>query len=528
MSTFESLGLSADLIEALTAEGIETPTPVQAAALPVIRRGGSVLVEAGPGAGTLFTYGAALLDRIEEPHRHCVLVATAGDDEADALAAALARLAETRSFSVSALGGVWSAPTEASVIFGSAQRLADLLRVSALDLSGVEALVVDRCNDIETRGGLDEVVLLAEALPGVQKVFLGLPISEAVEALARRTAEKPVHVPPRTRPQSGTREASTGTLQYRLVAGRRVRQLLEIVHERLERANRQHVVVHFRTDDLAADIGDALAMHGFTVGSYGDPESRVWLCPPDWEPETVEAERLTVISFEPPVSGARVKVEHEGHNDSIVLLELRELPHLERVAAEARYEVRPLPPRATRGSADGVRRLETRLRREMDQGELTPFLLLAERLGESHDPLHIAAAALSLALSAQPSPVTEPESAGKVLPQTAASWVKLFFSIGSRDEVGPGDLLGAITGETGVSGSQVGRIDIHDSYTVVDVDSAQAERVMKSVNGTTIRGRSVRVDFDRGTAKRPRGGKPGGGRSGSGPPRSGTARGSAS
>ncbi len=508
MSSFEPLGLSADLIDALAAEGVESPTPIQTAALPVVRRGGNVLIEAGPGAGTLLTYGAALLDRIGEPSRQCVLVVAPGDEEANALAIALARFAETRGFSVAALGGVWSTPTDASIVFGSALRMSDLLKRSALDLEAVQTLVIDRVEAIEARDGLDGVTLLAEALPGVQKVFLGLPISEDVEALARRTCDKPVHLPPRSATKATARPAgaASGSLQYRLVAGQRTRHLLEIVHERLVRANRDHVTVHFRGDDLAADVGDILALHGFSVGSFGDSDSQVWLCTPTWEQQDPPEAMVTVISYEPPVSAERARLEHLGYSDSIVLVEARELGHLEQVAAGARLELRPLPVRGGAKAEDALRRLKKRLRAQLDGEDLIPFLLLAERLGEEFDPMQVAAAALAIAY--EPASATPtPSGATTTLPEKAASWVKLFFSIGSRDEVGPGDLLGAITGETGVSGSQVGRIDIHDSYTVVDVDSTQAERVMRSVNGTTIRGRSVRVDFDRGGAKKARVGR---------------------
>ena len=65
MESFEDLGLSPALVEALSAEGVERPTPLQHGAIPIIRRGNNVLAHAGPGAGTLIMYGSALLDRLE-------------------------------------------------------------------------------------------------------------------------------------------------------------------------------------------------------------------------------------------------------------------------------------------------------------------------------------------------------------------------------------------------------------------------------------------------------------------------------
>jgi ATP-dependent RNA helicase DeaD len=79
--------------------------------------------------------------------------------------------------------------------------------------------------------------------------------------------------------------------------------------------------------------------------------------------------------------------------------------------------------------------------------------------------------------------------------------VRLYISLGERDKVGPGDILGAVTGESGIAGSQVGRIDIRDTFSIVEVEEPQAELVIRSLNGITVRGRSVRADYDRGRTK---------------------------
>jgi len=61
--------------------------------------------------------------------------------------------------------------------------------------------------------------------------------------------------------------------------------------------------------------------------------------------------------------------------------------------------------------------------------------------------------------------------------------------VGSRDGVGPGDLLGAIVGEAGLESARVGKIEIRDTFSLVEVAPRVAERVIRALNGTTIRGR---------------------------------------
>jgi ATP-dependent RNA helicase DeaD len=72
--------------------------------------------------------------------------------------------------------------------------------------------------------------------------------------------------------------------------------------------------------------------------------------------------------------------------------------------------------------------------------------------------------------------------------------------------------VGAIAGEAGIDAGRIGRIELKDSFSLVEVEQGVADRVIKGLNGTSIRGRAARVDYHR----EERGG---GGRGGGRPPR---------
>ncbi len=74
----------------------------------------------------------------------------------------------------------------------------------------------------------------------------------------------------------------------------------------------------------------------------------------------------------------------------------------------------------------------------------------------------------------------------------------MFIGAGNRDSVKVGDLVGAITGETGIVGGQIGKIEIRGSFSLVEIDSQVVDRVIEKLNGTSIRGREVTVKHDRG------------------------------
>jgi len=76
-----------------------------------------------------------------------------------------------------------------------------------------------------------------------------------------------------------------------------------------------------------------------------------------------------------------------------------------------------------------------------------------------------------------------------------ANMTRLMVSIGRKDFVRPGDIVGAIAGEANISGSVIGSIDIFDKYTYVDVPQDVANRVVDAMEGNTIKGRRINIEI---------------------------------
>lgn len=71
---------------------------------------------------------------------------------------------------------------------------------------------------------------------------------------------------------------------------------------------------------------------------------------------------------------------------------------------------------------------------------------------------------------------------------------RLFINIGKAQRVTPGDILGAVAGESGIPGRLVGSIDMYDGYTFVDVPAEYAENVLKAMSHAKIRGKNIHVE----------------------------------
>ncbi len=143
---------------------------------------------------------------------------------------------------------------------------------------------------------------------------------------------------------------------------------------------------------------------------------------------------------------------------------------------------------------------------------MAPYYAAIEPLLDRHAGAELAAAALFLMdqAEAEKAPTASPES------RPPQAWVRLFVSAGQRDGIGAREVLGAVTGESGVKARAIGKIDVRDSYSLVEVAEDAAATVIKALNGVTLGGRSLRVDYDRARDKRGGGGRRGPGQGGPG------------
>ena len=512
MKSFDDLGLRPELVEALTAEGLEHPTPLQEDAIPVLRRANNLVLAAGPGAGTMVAWSAALLDRLDaDGSAPRALVVTPTATIADRLAESLARLAATTGHAVAALGAPWVLPERAAILLGTVDDILTAAEGGSVSLGEVEALVLDQAEKLDALDQMPGVERVMSHLPKEgQRIVTALPVTSAVEDFVERHVRRATTVPPRpadgSRPEKGPHR---GDLRFRVVPEPREEGLLATVAELLDEGAR-HVLVFTRSTDRAADVGDYLTLHGYAAGAPGDDALPVWLGVDPLElREAVEGrEGMVVVSCDAPVGPDELDRRHRVGDNGVVVLLPREIPHLRDVARRTGYDLTPMPlaPRTRGGELEALRE---RLAQAVENEDVAAYTLVLEPLFERFDPAQVAAAATALLRRKLPLPPADgaAEPAGATAQPPA--WVRVFLSVGERDGLTPGDLLGAITGEADVPGETVGKIEIKESHTLVDIQDTVAQKVIRAINGTTIRGRAVRADADRG----PRTGRGGGGRS---------------
>jgi ATP-dependent RNA helicase DeaD len=543
MESFDEIDVAPELVEALAAEGIEQPTALQEAVIPILRRGNNLVLAAGPGSGVLVAWLVPVLGRLQEielasgeadatdveppdaaPDANPrVLALAASREAADQLAESASRIASALGYAVAAIGSPWALPERAHIVFGTPADVLAAIASNQLDASGVRTLVVDQAQHLERLGALGDVERVIDYVSAeAHRIVSALPVTDAVADFVERHCKRALTWPsPDASVESET--PMRGGVRFRVTSDAKEPAALALADELLTGGGARHVLFFCRSDDRAADLGDFLTLHGFMAGAPGDASVPVWLGV-DALPARSAAkghEDVRAVSYDVPADPDTLDRRHGFGADGVVMVLGREVSHLRSLAKRVGYEAVPFPA-PVRRKPGPLEQLRSSLERALENEEGAAYLTMLEPLFERFDPAEVAAAAVALLRegrpAASPQPYARPAEAEPTTgaPAAAPAWAKLFISVGERDGLRPGDLVGAITGEAGVDGRQVGKIDIRESHSVVEVHDAIARRVIKALNGTTLKGRAVRADFDR-----PRKGG-GGGRPprGSGPSRS--------
>lgn len=206
--SFSSLGLSTPLLQALRDLAHDTPTPIQAAAIPALLRGEDVCASAQTGSGKTAAFVLPLLERLRRARRApgdvYALVLAPTRELALQLADAIVGYGRhlEREPKLCVLVGGHAASTQALGLRGGADvvvatpgRLLDLLEQRALDVGATRVLVLDEADKLLALGFADALAQLLELLPDErQTVLLSATMPAKVTALARQIMRSPTRI----------------------------------------------------------------------------------------------------------------------------------------------------------------------------------------------------------------------------------------------------------------------------------------------------------------------------------------------
>jgi ATP-dependent RNA helicase DeaD len=148
--------------------------------------------------------------------------------------------------------------------------------------------------------------------------------------------------------------------------------------------------------------------------------------------------------------------------------------------------------------------------RTLEAGTPDRALLTLAPLFERHDPTAVAAALFELWSRSAPGNTAAPAEAA--VPKTESSTTaKIYVGVGKKDGATANDLVAVLTKDLRVNKENIGRIELRDAYSLVEIPAGDAEKIALALNGVTIRRRRVTARVDKGPSRSPqrREGSPG-------------------
>ncbi len=165
-----------------------------------------------------------------------------------------------------------------------------------------------------------------------------------------------------------------------------------------------------------------------------------------------------------------------------------QVPYLKSIASLSSFA---LPSRADRAQ-DRNASLRAEISARLTQGDVDAELAVLAPLFEEHDPALVAGALL--AISRQPSAVSQPS----LVESPQSGWTKVFVTVGTKDRASAKDLVGALIKEVGLQKGQIGKIDVRETFSLVELSPDAADQAVRRLSGVSIRGRRVTARPDRG------------------------------
>jgi len=537
---FRDLALAEPLLRALNELGYETPTPIQAGAIPPLLEGRDLLGQAQTGTGKTAAFALPLLQRLDLDQRGVqAIVLTPTRELAIQVAEAVHKYGKhigKRGVTVLPVYGGQPMHIQRNalkrgvhVVIGTPGRVKDHLTRKTLSLSDVQFFGLDEADEMLKMGFIEDVEWILEHAPKERQIALfSATMPGPIKRVASRYLNDPVDMKVTHRML-----AVPSIEQYSIRVGRHEKN--EALERVLEAEDYEAVLIFAGTQRMTAEVSENLQAHGYQAECIHGGMNQVQreavvkrlkgrrtsiVVATDVAARGLDVDHISlVINYDLP-RDQEVYVHRIGRTGragrkgrSISFWYARERGMLRAIE---RYSGSKIEGMRIPGRSELVDRRREKFQEKLRAllvDDLGPFqnMLRIMHEEEGFDPADLAAAAARLAWGEAPLYVAaEPEreehdhghdrghDRGRDRghdrdrgshPQ--GDMVEIVIPVGSWSRVRPGAIVGAIAGESGLPGHVVGRVNIREKVTFVEVPSEHVSRIMKALKGKKIGGRAI-------------------------------------
>jgi ATP-dependent RNA helicase DeaD len=556
-TSFSDLGLPAPLLKALNDVGYETPSPIQAQTIPPLLQGRDVLGQAQTGTGKTAAFALPVLARIDLRKRTPqALVLTPTRELAIQVAEAFQKYAaHLRDFHVLPIyGGQHYGPQlhalrrGAHVIVGTPGRVIDHMDRGTLKLDALSCLVLDEADEMLRMGFIEDVEKVLKNTPSTRQVAL---FSATMPAPIRRIAQTYLKSPVEITIRSKTSTVAN-TRQRFWMAGGGVSKL-DALTRILEAEPFDGMLVFVRTRQETTELAGKLEARGFGAAPLsGDIEQKTRertvnrlksgdldiIVATDVAARGLDVERIShVINYDVPTDTESYvhrigRTGRAGRSGEAILFVMPRERHMLRIIERAtRQSIAAMElPSAAAVNEQRLAKLKDRVGEILGNAELAAGLRPFRDMVEQSERLHqasladIAAALAYMAQGETPlmseSPASRPrvDVRGEQPRESAREESKLPHSgepqaerprrprrgpeagmqtyrieVGHQHGVKPANIVGAIANEAEMESRHIGRIEIFDDHSLVDLPEGMPKEIYRKLQKVWVAGQQLRL-----------------------------------
>lgn len=569
VSSFDELGLPEALVATVKQIGYETPSPIQAASIPVLVKGDSILGQAQTGTGKTAAFALPLLARVDlRQNSPQILVLTPTRELAIQVAEAFQTYArDMRGFHVLPIYGGHSMTLQLKqlkrgpqVIVGTPGRVMDHLRRGTLDTSTMKAVVLDEADEMLKMGFIDDVDWILEQVPQPRQVAL---FSATMPNEIRKVARRHIQGAQEISIAAKTSTVDTINQRYWQVSGVNKMDALTRI---METEDFDAAIIFVRTKTATVELAEKLEARGYSASALnGDMNQALRertvnqlknrkldiVIATDVAARGLDVERIThVINYDIPYD-TEAYVHRIGRTgragrigDAILFVTPRERGMLRAIERATRQNIErmDLPTREmvadqrVKQFKDSVIEMTSSVGAEMDFFRK----LIVELAAENEVTLEDIAATLAWKVQEKRPLILPPEperphrerndrndrrdrnerggergaDRGERRPRrerpTDVDFVRYRIEVGRNDGLQPGDVVGAIANEASIESKYIGNIRLYDQFSTVELPEGMPADVLTHLQKTRVRQVAMNISVDKGPAPKdePRGDRP--------------------
>ena len=538
---FSDMGLHPDIERALQLMGFHEATSIQAEAIQPIKEGRDVLARSQTGTGKTLAFAIPTIESITADEKSSTVqalilcptreLAQQVGDELRKLSRFIRHIKPVEVYGGAPIEKQCIRLRHANIVVGTPGRVMDHIRRKTLKLGHLKMIILDEADEMLNMGFKEDIeTILCDVPETRQMVLFSATMPPAILALAKTFQHEPqiIEIEKGCTAQSDIEQkyiqvphsAKTSALIALMELHKQARTLVfcntktmvdritqeltargfsaESIHSDIKQAQRTSVMQNFKNGKTAVLVATDIAARGIDVNNIE-----------------------FVINFDLPVN-AEYYIHRIGRTGragksgcSITICgSSREAATIRRIVAETDAKLEKIqPPTAVDVENTRCEELIGRIEKSLCEESSPMFSAVIEQLSEKgHPALKIAEAALRLAFSGNypeipKIPMTDEPRPSFIIKKRASEgnrhqdYATIAIDVGTQDKIKKNHILGAMVERTGLSASEIGKIEVFHDHTIVEVPPESADEIIKAMTGCCICGTPTRSDLLAGVCK---------------------------